>query len=103
MRSIIVDYVRERDALKRGGGQEHVTLITDIAGESLDAEALMSVHQAMERLRGIDPRCHDIVELRYFAGLSIAECAELLELSPATVSRDWDKARLFLAAELAPD
>lgn len=103
MRSIIVDYVRERDALKRGGGHERVTLVTEISGEPFDAEALMSVHQAMERLRAIDPRCHDIVELRYFAGCSIAECAELLELSPATVSRDWEKARLFLAAELAPD
>lgn len=103
MRSIIVDHARDREALKRGGGQERVTLVTDIAGEPLDGEALISVHEAMERLRGIDPRCHDIVELRYFAGLSIAECAELLELSPATISRDWEKARLFLAAELSPD
>ena len=100
MRSVIVDYVREREALKRGGGHTHVTLLTDIAGETVDETGIMAIHQAMGRLREIDQRCHDVVEMRYFGGFTIDECAEQLQVSTMTVTRDWEKARLFLAYQL---
>lgn len=97
MRSIIVDEARRRGASKRGGDQVQVTLLTSLqagqAEEQLDVEALDA---ALQQLRQIDERCHQVVELRYFAGLGIEEVAELLELSPATVKREWQKARAFL-------
>ncbi|WP_428310317.1 ECF-type sigma factor [Hydrocarboniphaga sp.] len=97
MRSIIVDEARRRGASKRGGDQVQVTLLTSLqagqAEEQLDIEALDA---ALQQLKQIDERCHQVVELRYFAGLGIEEVAELLELSPATVKREWQKARAFL-------
>lgn len=101
MRSVIVDYVRERDAEKRGGGAAPVTLVTALPGETVDTTQILAVHQAMERLKEIDQRCHDIVELRYFGGFTVDECAEHLEVSSMTVARDWEKARLFLSYQLA--
>jgi RNA polymerase sigma factor (TIGR02999 family) len=100
MRSVIVDYVRERDAEKRGGGNHAVTLVTELAGESADHTRVLAVHEAMQQLKEIDERCHDLVELRYFGGFSVEECAEHLGISLATAARDWDKARLFLAYRL---
>ncbi len=100
MRSVIVDYVRERDAEKRGGGQLDVTLLTSLAGESADHTRVLAVHEAMQQLKDIDERCHDLVELRYFGGFSVEECAEALGISLATAARDWEKARLFLAYRL---
>ncbi len=100
MRSVIVDYVRERDAEKRGGGAKDVTLLTEIAGESVDETQVLAIHQAMEQLQEIDQRCHDVVELRYFGGFTLDECAGILGVSPITVGRDWEKARLFLAYRL---
>jgi RNA polymerase sigma factor (TIGR02999 family) len=97
MRSIIVDEARRRAASKRGGDQVQVTLVTSLqagqAEEELDIEALDS---ALQQLKQVDERCHQVVELRYFAGASVEEVAELLELSPATVKREWQKARAFL-------
>lgn len=98
MRSVIVDHARQRLAGKRGAGRTHVTLVTGLAEAAeadpgIDVEALDA---ALEQLRAVDERCHRIVELRYYAGLSIEEVAEVLALSPATVKRDWTKARAFL-------
>lgn len=100
MRSVIVDYVRERNAEKRGGGEAPVTLLTEIAGEAVDETQVLAIHQALEKLREVDERCHDVVELRYFGGFTLDECAEILTVSPVTVGRDWEKARLFLAYQL---
>lgn len=100
MRSVIVDYVRERDAEKRGGGHANLTLITEIAGAHVDETRVLAVHEAMQQLKEIDERCHDLVELRYFGGFSVEECAEYLEISAATAARDWEKARAFLAYRL---
>ena len=100
MRSVIVDYVRERNAEKRGGGLEAVTLMTEIAGEVANETRVLAIHEALQQLRQIDARCHDVVELRYFGGFTLDECAELLDVSPVTVGRDWEKARLFLAYQL---
>lgn len=101
MRSVIVDYVRERKAEKRGGGAHPVTLVTELAGMSADDTDVLALHQALEKLKLIDERCHDVVELRYFAGFTLEECATQLGVTPTTVGRDWEKARLFLAHELA--
>ena len=100
MRSVMVDYVRERDAEKRGGGEHPVTLITELAGAPAQQTQFVAIHQAMEKLKAVDQRCHDVVELRYFGGLSMEECAEELGVSTVTIRRDWEKARLFLAVEL---
>ena len=102
MRSVIIDYVRQRSARKRGGAQVQVSLTINEPGQddaSLDVEAL---HTALQQLADIDARAHQIVEMRYFGGLSIEEIAKALEISPATVKRDWLKARAFLFKLLQP-
>lgn len=96
MRSVIVDFVRERQAGKRGGGADHITLTTSVAGEDLDIERLLAVDAAMDALERIAPDLHELVELRYFAGLSVNEIGELRGVSSRTVEREWAKARAFL-------
>jgi len=95
MRSVIVDHVRNRSAQKRGYGEREITLVTQDA-EALAEPDIDALDLAMDELKAIDQRCHDIVEMRYFGGLSIEEIAEILTISPATVKRDWQKARAFL-------
>jgi RNA polymerase sigma factor (TIGR02999 family) len=105
MRSVVVDYARARRAAKRGGGVEPVTLNTGIGdGDGGDAGSpdIEALDLALRDLQQIDERCHQIVELRYFAGLSIEQVADVLELSPATVKREWAKARAFLYKALQP-
>ena len=101
MRSVIVDYVRQRAAEKRGGDVDHVTLDTGLA-ETLgatDAE-IVEVHDALEALGQVDPRLVQVVEMRYFAGLSDDEIGAALGLTGRTVRRDWERARLLLAEML---
>lgn len=95
MRTVIVDYVRERLAEKRGGELARVTLQTGFAEVGLDEE-ILELNDAMTALERVDPRCHLVVQLRYFGGLTEAEVASLLEMSTATVGREWYKARAFL-------
>jgi RNA polymerase sigma factor (TIGR02999 family) len=101
MRSVVIDFVRRRNADRRGGGVEHVTLDTR-AAEELGAsdDEILAVHDALETLAKVDPRLVSVVEMRYFAGLSDAEIAAALGLSDRTVRRDWDRARLLLAEML---
>jgi RNA polymerase sigma factor (TIGR02999 family) len=102
MRTVVVDLVRARQADMRGGGVEHVTLNTalvDAAGPRHDDEALR-VHEALNALGESDRRLVQVVEMRYYAGLSEKEIAESLGLTERTVQRDWQKARLFLAMML---
>jgi RNA polymerase sigma factor (TIGR02999 family) len=97
MRNVVVDTVRQRQAQRRGGGG-FVTLDTaalDSAPAAADADALR-VHEALEELAQVDPRLVEVVEMRYFAGLSAREIAECLGVSSSTVEREWEKARLFL-------
>jgi RNA polymerase sigma factor (TIGR02999 family) len=96
MRSVILDYVRERRALKRGGGEPVVTLRTGDAAMDARGPNIEALDQAMQQLARIDERSHQIVEMRYFGGLSIEEVSDALEVSPATVKRGWQKARAFL-------
>ena len=102
MRSVIVDYVRQRASEKRGGDVEHVTLDTGL-GETLGAtdDEIVEVHDALEALGKVDERLVKVVEMRYFAGLSDDEIGAALGLTGRTVRRDWDRARLLLAEMIA--
>jgi len=101
MRSVIVDFVRERVAQRRGGDAVHVTLNTEI-GEGLDAgeTEILNVHEALEELALHDARLVQVVEMRYFAGMTEVEIAAALGINHRTVRRDWQKARLLLADAL---
>ena len=103
MRRILVDHARERRAAKRGGGMPQLALdeaaaAAPTADEGMDVLAL---HDALERLAALDLEQARLVELRYFGGLSIEETAEALDVSPATVKREWALARAWLRRELS--
>jgi len=101
MRHILVDEARRRLAEKRGSGCEHTTL-NRLDGESaafaLDAEAhsVVAIDQALTKLAQQSPRLVQIIEMRFFAGLSVEDTAAALELDPRSIVREWQKARLFL-------
>lgn len=100
MRRIVIDHARARRRVKRGGVQRAVTLDEAmIAAESRSIDVL-ALDEALTRLAGLDERQARIVELRYFAGLSVEETAEVTGLSPATIKREWAMARAWLHAEL---
>ncbi len=99
MRRILVDYARRRRALKRDGGVR-ITLPENIGTDTDAAEEVLAVDEALGRLEAMDPRLARVVELRFFAGLSVEETAGVLEISAATVKRDWAAARAWLQREL---
>ena len=101
MRSVIVDYARQRLAQKRGGDLHRVTELPENleGGLSLD-EDMLGLDTALTRLHAVEPRLTQVVELRYFAGLSELEIAALMQRSERSVRRDWQKARMFLLASL---
>jgi RNA polymerase sigma factor (TIGR02999 family) len=97
MRSIVVDLMRQRLALRRGGDDLRVTLATDMPdAATFDGHELLRVNDALEELAQLDPRLVQVVEMKYFAGLSVQEIAEALGVAERTVNRDWEKARLLL-------
>jgi RNA polymerase sigma factor (TIGR02999 family) len=100
MRRILVDHARARASEKRGAGERHVS-IDDAAviGEPTDLD-LLALDEALERLDRVDPQQSRVVELRFFAGMTIEETAEALQISPATVVREWTVAKAWLYAEL---
>ena len=101
MRSVIVDFVREALADRRGGGAEHVTLNSEIHDGALSNEAeILAVHEALQELAKVDARLVQVVEMRYFAGMTEAEIAVALAVNERTVRRDWQKARVLLADAL---
>ena len=101
MRSVVVDSLRADQAAKRGGGAQQVTLNTDIgAGLVADTDETLRIHDALLDLGNIDAQLVQIVEMRFFGGLSDAEIAGALGMSLRTVQRHWQKARLFLYAQL---
>ena len=101
MRSIVVDFIRQRMADRRGGGAANITLNTSIADSTPGREdEVLRIHEALEELATIDERLVRVVEMRYFAGMNEDEIALALGTSVRTVSRDWEKARLFLFASL---
>jgi RNA polymerase sigma factor (TIGR02999 family) len=101
MRSIVVDFVRQRLAERRGGDQGRVTLDTDFAARVPSPEdEIIRVNDALDELAKLDPRLASVVEMRYFAGLSDEDIAAALGLNERTVRRDWKKARLLLSLSL---
>ena len=101
MRSVIVDFIRERAAQRRGGDAQHVTLNSQIGEVTGEAEReILHVHEALEELAHYDARLVAVVEMRYFAGMNETEIAAALGVNERTVRRDWQKARLFLAESL---
>jgi RNA polymerase sigma factor (TIGR02999 family) len=101
MRSVVVDFARSRSAARRGGQAEHVTLGEEVAAPGGEEE-ILQVHAALETLEQVDPRLVRVVEMRYFAGMTEEEIASALCVNSRTVRRDWEKARLLLAAALKP-
>ncbi|TAG76747.1 MAG: sigma-70 family RNA polymerase sigma factor [Burkholderiales bacterium] len=105
MRSIIIDLVRESQAQRRGGEYDVVTLNTALIDSTPDATSetldLFVLNSALDALAVAEPRLAQVVEMRYFGGLELTEIAELFDCSERTVRRDWDKAKLLLAAILA--
>lgn len=100
MRSVVIDYVRARQTDKRDGIDVNLTLAGEVAAPMIDNDRILAVDSALKELKEIDQRSHDLVELRYFAGFTLEECAEQLGISMATATRDWQKARAFLADAL---
>jgi RNA polymerase sigma factor (TIGR02999 family) len=104
MRSVVVDYARQRLAQKRGGDLHRVTeLPDDVEGGLRLDEDMLGLDTALTKLAGVDAKLAQVVELRYFAGLSEQEIAELLNRSERSIRRDWQKARLFLLASLGDE
>jgi RNA polymerase sigma factor (TIGR02999 family) len=111
MRRVLVDHARARRAYKRGGGAVQVSLgdaeravaesgAPPAGGAALDAVDVLALNEALARLALLDPQKARLVDLRYFAGLSIPEAAAALGVSPATVGREWAVARMWLRREL---
>ena len=101
MRHILVDYAVKRNAQKRGGGRDRVTLSESDAVTEVNPADIISIHQALERLESEDERQVRVVECRYFGGLTIKETARALDVSESTVNRDWRMARAWLNRELS--
>lgn len=101
MRQILVDAARRRMASKRGGEDHWLVSLDEAAHPApMRAEQLIALDEALSRLAVLDPRRAAVVEYRYFAGLSVAETAKVLQISPATIERDWRTARAWLATAL---
>lgn len=101
MRQILIDHARARRALCRGEGRRGVALDgLDVAAPERDESRLLSLHHALERLEARDPRKAQIVLLRYFAGLTIEQTADVLDVSPTTVKDEWRFARAWLLHDM---
>lgn len=100
MRQILVDHARKRNAAKRGSGTPTLALDEFAISSERDAE-MVALDDALAALAELDARQSQIVELRFFGGLSIVETAEVVGVSPATVKRDWDSARAWLRREVS--
>ena len=101
MRSVIVDFARARLAERRGGGAQMMTLDTAMQDQLAAPDTdVLRVNEALEVLAQAEPRLAQVVELRYFGGLTEVEVAEALGLTERTIRRDWQKAKLLLATAL---
>lgn len=105
MRNIVINHARDRVAQKRGGGALHESLgdVDVLDADLAEANRILELNDALERLERVRPRLAQVVQLRYFAGLSEDETGEILDLDRSTVRRDWLKARGWLYERLHPD
>jgi RNA polymerase sigma factor (TIGR02999 family) len=101
MRRILVDYARGRNFAKRGGGALKLSLEEELFVSDERSAEVVAVHEALEGLARIDPRQAQIVELKFFGGLSNEETAAVLTVSPGTVARDWTMAKAWLRREIS--
>ncbi len=101
MRSVVVDFARRRFADRRGGSAPHVPFTTHLAERVAASESdVLRIDDAMKELQQLEPRLVQVVEMRYFAGMSEAEISDALGIAVRTVRRDWEKAKLLLGAML---
>lgn len=100
MRNVLVDFAVKKKAEKRGGNRHRVTLDKQNLATEVNLNDVLSIHQALEQLAEIDERPVKVVECRFFGGLTLEETAKALNISTATVSRDWNMAKAWLNREL---
>jgi RNA polymerase sigma factor (TIGR02999 family) len=100
MRRVLIEHARRRQALKRGGQGHRLDLNPDEFATKAPDERLMAVDEAVEQLRAVDPQAAEVVMLRYFAGLSLPEAAEILQVAPRTADRLWAFAKTWLYAQI---
>jgi RNA polymerase sigma factor (TIGR02999 family) len=96
MRHILVDRARERSALRHGGGHRQITLDDEVTAVDDQSDAILQINEALETLATVDPRLVQVVECRFFGGLTETETAAALGVTARTVQRDWVKARVLL-------
>ncbi|MBB6142665.1 RNA polymerase sigma factor (TIGR02999 family) [Silvibacterium bohemicum] len=102
MRQILVDHARAHAAQRRAGGFHRVEMKDDLAISPERLEEVAFVDEALTRLAAINPRHAQVVEMRYFGGLSVEQIAHVLGIAPRSVKRDWSLARIWLFRELKP-
>ncbi len=100
MREILVERARARAASKRGGSRVRVSLDNAVAANEDASADMLALHEALDRLAGLDPPLAHLVELRFFGGLTVEEAAETMGTSPATIKRNWTMAKAWLKREL---
>ncbi|HHK42452.1 MAG TPA: sigma-70 family RNA polymerase sigma factor [Planctomycetaceae bacterium] len=101
MRRILVDAARHRSRLKRGGGAPRQPLVDVEINAKLDPDEILAIHEALDRLESVQPQAAQLVKLRYFAGFTIPEAAEMLEVSPRKANQLWAYAKAWLLDALA--
>jgi RNA polymerase sigma factor (TIGR02999 family) len=101
MRRILVSHARARQAAKRGGAEQRITLTEDVAAGPQRDVNLLALDEALKKLEAIDLEKSRMVELRFFTGLSVAETAEIMGVSPRTIDRQWQTAKAWLYREIA--
>lgn len=101
MRHILVDYARSKSRQKRGGWQDRITFAEDVAVSGRRSEQIVALDDALNQLAVLDERKTQVVEMKFFGGLTVEEIAGVLKISPETVKRDWSFAQTWLLRELA--
>jgi RNA polymerase sigma factor (TIGR02999 family) len=102
MRRVLVDYARQHNAERRGGGLKRVEMEDNLAISPERLDEVLFLDEAVAKLEANNPRQARVVELRYFGGLSVEQIAQILDVAPRSVKRDWALARMFLFRELNP-
>lgn len=102
MRHLLVDHARKKKAIKRGDGKPALELDEQRVTSADDTVAVLALDDAMKDISAIDPRLEQIIECRFFAGLTVAETAEALDMAVRTVERDWQRARGYLMRAMEP-
>ena len=103
MRHLLVDHARKRNSAKRGDGTPPLLLDESRLKTSDDSVAVLALDAAIKDIAAINPRLEQIIECRYFAGLSVADTAEALGMAVRTIERDWQRARAYLVTAMDPD